>query len=783
MRFYSILLLFAVYTTVGLLFSGCTDMPIVRPPPGEDKPIGSASVAFGPYLTSADGRQPVFRFISNRRCVAGIQALDQSQKRVNRKGSFSLFHSLTIPDLEPSVLKRYQLWLDDRSGGTYRIRGLPRAGQATNIAFTGGNADPNRLAAASLQLQRIDPDAVVFVSPPFSGGVPDRPEEWVTRFLNPLGNVIEFGPLWFVPGSGIPKDLYPEHASEGGYWKRDVGALRIIGIDARAFSYDSSRKSALDRLEQDLDPGHRQRAWTVVLLSRSVFDARVADGRILEALGDRLELGGVDLVIGGGAPYYVRTRPFSVTSSGQTRYISLADTPSGPAPGMQPREYVAVMSGLPHVARLWADEGTLEWQVLDLNGNPIDVLTLDAERRPIETSLPKWDVMVDSQSTLTLQKEVLRITRQAAKAVINPRDRLMLPLYFANPSTKRFTGTLSWDVAPGSGWHVEPMTMPFDLQPGQGAVARFAVTPGQEGAFPVITATAVDVGSSQDSLVVTQEKSYDVRALAGSNRIDGRVRDKEYWNAYPALLGFMTQDGSRPATNPVEGRIMADRRGLVIALSMIASQPSTVTPVASNPDSDRDGAVLADESIEIWLDPARRGREYYHFAINPRNVIYDESSRDGQSYDPQWQHVIRFGRAGGKETWNAEIRIPWEAFGMAGPPQSGEIWGMQIVRRDHSAARDAAKTRSKETPPPEITQWVQTYGSNARSGLYGALRFGDMSLVPTTEDEEATPSEEDDSPRGRYFRRGGRIPARPGTLPAPLPSGQSFIEPPPAPDL
>lgn len=760
-----------------VLAAGCADMPIVAPPPGEDAPIGSASMAFGPYLTSADGKQPVFRFITNRRCVAGIQALDRRDKRVNRQGSFSLFHALTIPELEPSVLKRYQLWLDDSDGGIYRIRGLPRSGQAVNLAFAGGQADPVRLAAAGREFRHIDPDAVVFVSPPFGGGPPEKAEDWAVRLLDPLGNVTELGPLWFVPGSGIPRDLYPEHNDEGGYWKRDVGALRLIGIDARAFNFESSRNALMARLDRDLDPQHRERAWTVVVLSRPVFDARVGDGRILEALGDRLELGGVDLVIGGGAPYYLRTRPFSISGRGQTRYISMADATTGIA-GIQPREYVAVMSGAPHVARLWADEGTLEWQALDHEGRPIDIVTLDIERRPIETTLPKWDILTDAQATLTLQKEVLKITRQAAKAVGNPTSHILMPLYFANPSTKRFAGTLAWEVPPGSGWRIEPMTMPFDLQPGQGAVARFGITPGTEGTYPMLTATAIDVGSSRDSLVLTREKVHEVRTPGGTVRIDGRVRDKDYWKTLPALLGFENAATGAPAANPVEGRVAADRRGLILAFSMAAELASTVNPAASDPEQHRDGPVMSDESIEIWLDPARRGREYYRFAINPRNVVYDESSRDGQAFNPQWQHVTRFGRAGGQETWNVEMRIPWEALDLAGPPDSGAEWGMQIVRRDYSASRVAAQKRTRDLPPPEITQWVPTLGSNTRSGLYGVLRFGDMTFLSEPESEAAEPESRS------IFMRGGRLPSRPGTLlPPPPPSDAPPVPEPPAPDL
>ncbi len=762
-----------VFSIFFALLPGCADMPIIQPPPGEDQPIGEASVVLGPYLTSADGMQPFFRFVTNRRCVAGIQSLSSNQRYVNRQGSFSLFHSLSVPELQAHTLKRYQLWLDDRNGGVYSMKGLPRSGQATSIGFAGAMTDPYLLAQTGNSLRNLAPDAVLFTTRPFGGSLPQQPSDWETLFFHPLGDKISLGPLWFAPGQGMPEELFPEHQDEGGYWRRDVGALRIIGIDARAFNYDSSREAVMTRLDRDLDPSHSRRAWTIVVLSRTAFDARIGDGRILSALGDRLENGGVDLVIGNG-PYYLRTRPFASMTGGQTRYITMSENPTPPADGMEPREYVAAISGTPHVARLWADEGTLEWQLFDLQGNSLDILTLDSRRPVVETPLSKMDVISDAQATLTLQREILKITRQAARAVPEPNREILLPLYFGNPTTRRFSGELRWEIPAGSGWQIEPTVMPFDLQPGQGAAARFAVIAGAENALPMLTAQAIDVGSSQQHLLVTREMRYDVYPVPEPVRLDARFRDKTYWKTLPVLTGFRKADNTMPA-NPTEARITADREGLIIAVSMAATSPSAADPSAANPEEHRDGPVLDDESLEIFIDPSRRGRDFYHFALNTRNVVLDESSRDGLAYNPTWRHVVRFGRIDQLETWDAEIRIPWEALELPGPPEPNTEWGIQLVRRDFSSSRTSGQRRGGRVTmqPPEISQWVTTRGDNTRPGLYGVLRFGDLSQAPEAGDSgRAAPAP------GVLIRGGTQLPGRlPGFLPpAPVPE-------PPAPDL
>ncbi|MDR1535290.1 MAG: hypothetical protein LBU64_09365 [Planctomycetota bacterium] len=758
-----------------LAVNGCADMPVIQPPPGEEQPIGQASIVLGPYLTSGDGMQPFLRFVSNRRCVAGIQLADNrpgGRSHVNRRGSFSLFHSLAIPELEPSRIRNYRLRLDDLDGGAYAVRGLPRLGQTTIVAFAAATGPDLSLAAD--RLRTLEPDAVVFASPPFPPGREIEPADWENEFFGPLGDKVALGPLWLVPGGDLPAELFPEHAGEGGYWKRDLGVLRLIGMDARAFSFPRSRNAVLARLDRDLDPGHARRAWTVVVLSRAAFDSRVGDGRILTALGDRLELGGVDLVIGAGQRY-LRTHPFSIAGAGQTRYISLASGRS-PVPASTPREYVAVASDEPQVARLWADEGSLEWRVLDLAGNPIDVLTLDARRPPSEPILSRMEVDADAQAALTLQKEILRIVRQAARAVPDPSHPPLLTLYFANPTTRRFAGELSWSVPPGSGWRLEPPELPFDLLPGQGAAARFAVTPGAASSSPRLTASGQDVGTASDSLVLTPEKRYEVHPAPEAIRLDARFRDKQYWRTLPVLSEFSTPEGI-PAANPVEVRITADRIGLILAASLAAKLVSAASPAAGDPEADRDGAVLADESLEIFIDPNRRGRDYYHFAINPRNVILDESSRIGIAYNPVWRHAVRFGRVEAIETWDAEILIPWEALELAGPPPPGSEWGFQLVHRDYSRSREQSQRRrpaAGAAGAPEIGQWVATAGDNSRPGLYGVIRFGDLSAAPapTGADEGPAP------PAPGFLLRGGRLPGRvPGLAPtAPIP------EPPP-PDL
>lgn len=133
---------------------------------------------------------------------------------------------------------------------------------------------------------------------------------------------------------------------------------------------------------------------------------------------------------------------------------------------------------------------------------------------------------------------------------------------------------------------------------------------------------------------------------------------------------------------------------------------------------------------------------------------------------------MRFGRVEMGETWDVEMRIPWEALDVAGPPAPGSEWGFQLVRHDYSAIREQSGRRSRAAPAPETSQWADTRGDNTRPGLYGVIRFGDLSSAPGEGEGAAAPAP------GFLLRGGERLPGRlPGFQP------QSPVPEPPPPDL
>ncbi len=118
--------------------------------------------------------------------------------------------------------------------------------------------------------------------------------------------------------------------------------------------------------------------------------------------------------------------------------------------------------------------------------------------------------------------------------------------------------------------------------------------------------------------------------------------------------------------------------------------------------TNRDDHLWEEEVVEIFLDPARSGRDYFELEISPANVVCDvrmiQPSPD-KKIDLTWNFegletrvVPRVpGRAKG---WTALARLPWSGFrslpsaaGLTLPPRAGDRWRFNLFRVDRPGGK------------------------------------------------------------------------------------------------
>jgi hypothetical protein len=108
----------------------------------------------------------------------------------------------------------------------------------------------------------------------------------------------------------------------------------------------------------------------------------------------------------------------------------------------------------------------------------------------------------------------------------------------------------------------------------------------------------------------------------------------------------------------------------------------------------RDEHLWDEEVVEIFLDPARSGRDYYELEINPANVVCDlrmVSPWPDKKGDIDWNfaglETRVLPREGAGRGWTATAFLPWTGFRslpsakkLALPPRPGESWRFNVFR-------------------------------------------------------------------------------------------------------
>ncbi|MFQ6097800.1 MAG: carbohydrate binding family 9 domain-containing protein [Armatimonadota bacterium] len=183
-------------------------------------------------------------------------------------------------------------------------------------------------------------------------------------------------------------------------------------------------------------------------------------------------------------------------------------------------------------------------------------------------------------------------------------------------------------------------------------------------------------------------------------KIDGRLDDACWHRAMASGTGraapFVGLAAPTPAKVQTEAFVTYDDEAMYVAFR--CNEPELSRLVVSG--DRRDASLFSGDCVEVFLDTGA-GRPYYHFAVNPAGVQYDE-----QGYEPGWD--AEWDAAAGREpgAWTAEVRIPFSSIRL-GPDVSA--YRINLCRHRKAGAE-------------EWSSWSCTYG-----GFHSPDRFGRLS--------------------------------------------------------
>jgi hypothetical protein len=109
--------------------------------------------------------------------------------------------------------------------------------------------------------------------------------------------------------------------------------------------------------------------------------------------------------------------------------------------------------------------------------------------------------------------------------------------------------------------------------------------------------------------------------------------------------------------------------------------------------TERDAHLWEEEVVEVFLDPAWQGFDYFELEINPANIVCDVrmwSAYPNVKSDLAWNHEgleTRVAALEGAPGWTATAFIPWNGFkslpvpaGVGLPPKPGDRWAFNAYR-------------------------------------------------------------------------------------------------------
>lgn len=194
--------------------------------------------------------------------------------------------------------------------------------------------------------------------------------------------------------------------------------------------------------------------------------------------------------------------------------------------------------------------------------------------------------------------------------------------------------------------------------------------------------------------------------------IDGKILPNE-WRFAAAATGFVNLADGNVAAEQTTFYLTYDTDRLYLAFE--AKLTSERSPAAA--ESRRDGGVWADESIEVYLQPAGATADSVrHFIGNSIGTIFDRKGSN-RSWNANWE----FANDAGMGYWTAELAIAFSELD-AGDPV-GSAWRVNIGRNAGMHTSWSYTGRAYGNP--------ERFGTVRFAEKAGTVRFADLGGLNT----------------------------------------------------
>lgn len=189
--------------------------------------------------------------------------------------------------------------------------------------------------------------------------------------------------------------------------------------------------------------------------------------------------------------------------------------------------------------------------------------------------------------------------------------------------------------------------------------------------------------------------------------LDGKL-DEPAWQtaaSLPSFADYRTGTTNQIKTDlfPTECKLGYDDQALYIAC---VNRHGDVALHAHEDVGKRDGNIFFNsDTVEIFLGPNSRLKDYFHLAVDHTNTLHDERRpKPGAAWNGDWQTAVH--KTDG--AWTLEMRIPFKTLGIS-TPESGGRWRANVCRAFGQNS--------------ELSCWAPIYGSFHNWTFFGFFEF------------------------------------------------------------
>lgn len=72
--------------------------------------------------------------------------------------------------------------------------------------------------------------------------------------------------------------------------------------------------------------------------------------------------------------------------------------------------------------------------------------------------------------------------------------------------------------------------------------------------------------------------------------------------------------------------------------------------------------IWEDDSVELFLDPTNRRKQYYHIIVNSKGYHWDVFDTSPSVFDKSWKSQTVVAAKVGKDSWSIEVAIPFASL-------------------------------------------------------------------------------------------------------------------------